>query len=66
MGKVVARVIQGQLQKLAEEELPESQGCIDMVFAVRQLMEKSWEPGRGCASFVGCMTQYQGRLCGKS
>ena len=50
VGKVVARVIQGRLQKLAEEELPESQcgfrkgrGCMDMVFAVRQLIEKSWE-----------------------
>ncbi len=46
----MARVIQGRLQKLAEDELPESQcgfrkgrGCVDMVFAVRQLLEKSWE-----------------------
>ena len=46
----MARVIQGQLQKLAEDELPESQcglrkgrGCMDMVFSVRQLVEKSWE-----------------------
>ncbi len=50
VGKVVARVIQGRLQKLAGDELPESQcgfrkgrGCVDMVFAVRQLLEKSWE-----------------------
>ena len=50
VGKVVARVIQGRLQKLAEDELPESQcgfrkgrGCMDMVFSVRQLVEKSWE-----------------------
>ena len=50
VGKVVARVIQGRLQKLAEDELPESQcgfrkgrGCMDMVFTVRQLVEKFWE-----------------------
>ena len=49
VGKVVARVLQVQLQKLAEEELPESQGsrrgrsCADMIFTVRQLVEKSWE-----------------------
>ena len=49
-GKVVARVLQGRLQTLAEEELPESQcgfrkgrGCADMIFTVRQLVEKSWE-----------------------
>ena len=50
VGKVVARIIQGRLQVLAEEVLPESQcgfrsgrGCMDMVFTVRQLVEKSWE-----------------------
>ena len=50
VGKVVARVIQGWLQKLAEDELPESQcgfrkgrGCVDMVSTVRQLVEKPWE-----------------------
>ena len=50
VGKVAARVIQGRLQDLAEEELPESQcgfrkgrGCSDMIFTVRQLVEKSWE-----------------------
>ena len=48
VGKVVARVLQVRLQKLAEEELPESQcgfrkGCTDMIFTVRQLVEKSWE-----------------------
>ena len=39
-----------RLQKLAEEELPESQcgfrmgrSCADMIFTVRQLVEKSWE-----------------------
>ena len=41
-------MIQGRLQKLAEDELPESQcgfrkgrGCMDMVFTMRQLVEKS-------------------------
>ncbi len=50
MGKVVACVIQEHLQKLAEDQLPESQcgfrkghGCTDMIFTVRQLVEKSWE-----------------------
>ena len=50
VGKVVARIILERLQKLAEEELPESQcgfrksrGCSDMVFTVRQIIEKSWE-----------------------
>ena len=50
VGKVVARVIQERLQRLAEEELPESQcgfrkrrSCSDMVFTVRQLMEKTIE-----------------------
>ena len=50
VGKLVARVIQERLQKLAEEELPESQcgfrkgrSCADMIFTVRQLVEKLWE-----------------------
>ena len=50
VGKVVARVVQGRLQDLAEEVLPESQcgfrsgrGCSDMIFTVRQVVEKSWE-----------------------
>ena len=50
VGKVVARILQERLQQLAEEELPESQcgfrkgrGCADMIFTVRQLVEKSWE-----------------------
>ena len=50
VGKVVARVLQVRLQKLAEEELPESQcgfrkgrSCADMIFTVCQLVEKSWE-----------------------
>ena len=50
VGKVVARILQERLQELAEEELPESQcgfrksrGCTDMIFVVRQIVEKSWE-----------------------
>ena len=50
VGKVIARIIQDRLQLLAEEELPESQcgfrkgrSCTDMIFTVRQLVEKSWE-----------------------
>ena len=47
---MVARVIQARLQKVAEEELPESQcgfreghGCSDMLFTVRQLVGKTIE-----------------------
>lgn len=47
---ILRRIIQERLQDLAEEELPESQcgfrrsrGCSDMIFTVRQLVEKSWE-----------------------
>ena len=50
IGKVVARVIQERLQRLAEQELPESQcgfrkghSCLDMNFTVHQLMEKTIE-----------------------
>ena len=50
VGKVVARVLQERLQKIAEDKLPESQcgfrkgrGCTDMIFTIRQLVEKSWE-----------------------
>ncbi len=76
VGKVVSRVIQGRLQKLAEDELPESQcgfrkgrGCVDMVFAVRQLLEKSWEHReRLFITFVDLRKAYdsEGRLCGRS
>ena len=47
VGKVVARVVQGRLQSVAEKELPELQcgfrrgrACTDMIFTVRQLTEK--------------------------
>ena len=50
VGKVVARIIQERLQQMAEVELPESQcgfrkgrGCTDMIFTVRQLVEKAIE-----------------------
>ena len=50
IGKVVARVLQARLQMVAEQELPDSQcgfrkarGCSDMIFTVRQLVEKSIE-----------------------
>ena len=48
VGKVIARITQNRLQKLAERELPEAQygfrkgcGCTDMVFTIRQLTEKA-------------------------
>ena len=47
VGKVVTRI---RLQELAEDVLPESQcgfrkgrSCTDMIFTVRQIIEKSWE-----------------------
>ena len=50
MGKVLAKIIQIRLQRVAEMELPESQcgfregrGCSDIVFMVRQLVEKAYE-----------------------
>ena len=50
VGKVVARILQERLQKLVEDELPESQcgfrkgrSCADMIFVIRQLVKKSWE-----------------------
>ena len=49
VGKVVARIVQNQLQKLAEKLLPESQcgftrkgrGCNDMIFVIWELSEKA-------------------------
>ena len=48
VGKVVAKIVLERMQKLAEDVLPESQcgfrrgrGCADMVFTIRQLIEKS-------------------------
>ena len=59
MGKVVARVIQGRLQKLAERVLPESQcgfrrgrGCTDMIFTVQQLTEAIEHRARQYLIFV--------------
>ena len=50
VGKVFARIMQDRLQVVAEKVLPESQcgfrkgrGCVDMIFAARQLVEKSRE-----------------------
>ena len=50
IGKVVARILQERLQKLGMEELPEShcgfrkgRSCADIIFVVRQSIEKSWE-----------------------
>ena len=50
MGKVVARLIQERLQKLADRVLPESlcefrrgRGCTEMIFIVGQLTEKAIE-----------------------
>ena len=54
VGKLFARVIQERLQVIAERVLPDSQcgfrkgqGCCDMIFVARQLMEKAREPDMG-------------------
>ena len=50
VGKLFGRILQDRLQLIAEKVLPESQcgfrkgrGCVDMIFTVRQLFEKSRE-----------------------
>ena len=50
VGKVASRVLQGRLQQMGDDVLPESQcdfrkgrSCTDVIFMVRQLVEKSWE-----------------------
>ena len=50
VGKVMARVVQERLQRVAEEKLPESQcgfrrrrACTDTIFTVKQLTEKAIE-----------------------
>ena len=50
VGKLCGRILQNRLQFLADSELPESQcgfrsgrGCMDAVFSVRQLVEKTFE-----------------------
>ena len=47
MGKLFTKVIQGRLQVVVEDTLPDSQcgfkhgrGCIDMIFCARQIMER--------------------------
>ena len=50
VGKMVAGIVCGRLQKLMEEVLSESQcgfrerqSCSDMIYTVRQLVENSYE-----------------------
>ena len=50
MGELFVKVIQGRLQVVVEDTLPDSQcgfrcgrGCIDMIFCARQIMEKARE-----------------------
>ena len=57
VGKVAARVLQSRLQIIAENILPDSQcgfrkgrSCTDMVFAVRQVLEKLYE--HRCPGYV--------------
>ena len=66
VGKVVAQILQARLQELAEEVLPESQcgfrkarSCTDMIFTVRQLVEKSWEhKSKSFLSFIDLRKAY--------
>jgi hypothetical protein len=72
VGKVVARVLQGRLQKLAEDKLPESQcgfrkgrSCVDIIFMVCQLVEKAWEhTAKLFVTFIDLMIQSLGVRCG--
>ena len=65
-GNVVARVLQETLQILTKEELPESQcgfrkgrSCTDMIFTVRQLVQKSWEhKSKAFLTFVDLKKSY--------
>ena len=67
VGRVVARILQQRLQKLAEDELPESQcglregrSCTDMIFTIRQLVEKSWEhTAKSFFTFVDLKKAYE-------
>ena len=52
VGKVLGKIVQGRLQVIAENILPESQsgfrkgrGCTDIIFVVMQLVEKAREHG---------------------
>lgn len=66
IGKVFARVLQTRLQRVAEEILPESQcgfrkgrGTNDMIFAVRQMVEKLREHNlQGFLLFVDLTKAY--------
>lgn len=50
VGKIMARIVKERLEQIADRVLPESQsgfrkgrGCVDMIFAARQLVEKARE-----------------------
>ena len=60
LGKVLAKVLQDRVQRVTEDELIESQcgfekgrGCINMIFTVKQLVQKSWntEPSHSSPPF---------------
>ena len=74
-GKILRRILQDWLQLVAEKVLPESQhgfqkgwGCLDMISAARQLVEKTREhndPYLFCSSISErLMTQCQEKHCG--
>ena len=59
--EVFAKVVQKRLQEVVEEIVPDSQcgfrrgrGCIDMMFCVRQLLEKSRERNTNSYMCVVC------------
>ena len=75
VGKVVARILQERLQRVAEAELPESQcgfckgqGCSDTIFTIHQLVEKAIEHlTKQFFLFIDLkrpMTQYLAQPCG--
>ena len=68
VGKVFSWIVQDRLVVMAEKLLPESQcgfrkgrGCIDMLFAARQLAEKSRE--RADSLFVDLKKAYDSVVC---
>ena len=71
MGKLFAKVIQGRLQVVVEDTLPDSQcgfrhgqGCIDMIFCARQIMEKAREHNTYVfVLFVDLRKAYDSMLC---
>ena len=72
VGKLLVKIIQKRLQRVMEEVVPDSQcgfrkgrGCTDMIFCVRQLVEKAREHNtKVFMLFVDLRKASLVRLCG--